>query len=118
MVLMNLFARHQWRKRHKEQTCGHWEKGEEGEVYGKSAMETSITMSEMDSQWEFAVRLQELKEEPCINLEGWGGEGHGREIQEKGDMFLNLKMEIKKIKSYHNCCCCFINKSCPTLATP
>ena len=89
MVLMNLFARHQWRKRHKEETCGHWERGEEGEVYGESAMETSITMCEMDSQWEFAVRLlQELKEEP------WGGEGHGREIQEKGDMFLNLKMEI------------------------
>ena len=74
--------------------------GREGEMYGESTMETSITMCEMDSQWEFAVHLKELKEEPRINLEGWGGEGHGREIQEKGDMFLNLKMEIKKIKSY------------------
>ena len=61
MVLMNLFAKHQWRKRHKEQTCGRWERGEEGEMYGESTMETYITMCEMDSQWEFAVCLRELK---------------------------------------------------------
>ena len=31
------------------------EKGEEGEIYGKSNMETYITMCKIDSQWEFAV---------------------------------------------------------------
>ena len=90
MVLMNLFARHQWRKRHKEQTCGHWERGEEGEMYGENTMETYITMCEMDSQWEFAICLRELKQELCINLEGWGGEGHGKEIQEGGNMWFLL----------------------------
>ena len=28
----------------------------------------------------------ELKQGLCINLEGWGGEGDGREGQEGGDM--------------------------------
>ena len=87
MVLMNLFARHQWRKRHKEQTCGNWERGEEGEMYGENTVETYITMCEMNSQWEFAVHLRELKQELCINLEGWGGEGHGKEIQEGENMW-------------------------------
>ena len=32
MVLMSLFAGQQWRPRHKEQTCGHSEEGEEGQV--------------------------------------------------------------------------------------
>ena len=32
----------------------------------------------LDSQWEFAVWLRKLKQELCINLEGWdGGEEMG-----------------------------------------
>ena len=42
MVLMNLFARQQWRKRHKEQTYGPGERGGDSEMYGKSNMETYI----------------------------------------------------------------------------
>ena len=42
MVLMNLFAGQQWRNRHREQTYGHGERGGQGEVYGKSNMETCI----------------------------------------------------------------------------
>ena len=38
----------------------------------------------IDSQWEFAVRLRKLKQGLCINLEGWDGEGDGREVQ-KGE---------------------------------
>ena len=45
----------QWRNRHREQTYGHGEKGGEGEMYGKSNMETHITVYKIDSQWEFAV---------------------------------------------------------------
>ena len=33
----------------------------EGEMYGKSNMETYITICKIDSQWEFAVCLTKLK---------------------------------------------------------
>ena len=39
-------------------------------MYGKSNMETSITICKINSQWEFAVRLRKLKEGLCVNLEG------------------------------------------------
>ena len=39
-------------------------------MYGKSSMETYITMYNIDSQWEFAVWLRKLKQGFCINLEG------------------------------------------------
>ena len=54
MVLKNLFTGQQWRKRHKEKIYGHGERGGEGEMYGKSNMETYITIYKIDSQWEFA----------------------------------------------------------------
>ena len=44
MVPKNLFSGQQWRNRHSEQTYGHGERGEEGEMYGKSNMETYITI--------------------------------------------------------------------------
>ena len=47
-------------------------------------METNITLWKIDSQWEFAVCLRELKQGLCINLEDWDGEGDGREVQEGG----------------------------------
>ena len=55
MVLKNLFAGQQWRNRHREQTYGHEEKGEEGEICGESNMETYITICKIDSQQEFAI---------------------------------------------------------------
>ena len=42
----------------------------EGEMYGKSNMETYITICKIDSQWEFVVWLRKLKQGLCINLEG------------------------------------------------
>ena len=50
---------------------------------GESNMETFITIRKIDSQWEFAVCLRELKQGFCINLEGWDG---GREAQKGGDI--------------------------------
>ena len=49
-------------------------------MYGKSNVETYITMCKIDSQWEFAVWLKKLKQGLCINLEGWrwGGRWGGR----------------------------------------
>ena len=44
MVLKNLFRGQQWRNRHREQTYGQGERGGEGEMYGKSNMETYITV--------------------------------------------------------------------------
>ena len=57
MVPKNLFAGQQWRNRHREQTYGHGERGEEGEMYGKSNMETHITICNISSQQEFGIWL-------------------------------------------------------------
>ena len=42
----------------------------EGEMYGKSNMETYITICKIESQRELAVQLRKLKQGFCINLEG------------------------------------------------
>ena len=54
-------------------------------MYGKSKMETYITVCKIDSQWEFAAWLRKLKHGLCINLEvgsggRWKGGSKGREI--------------------------------------
>ena len=64
--------------------------GGEGEMYGKSNMETYITTCKLDSQWELAVCLRKLKQELCINLEGWDGEGDGREVQKGRDICIPM----------------------------
>jgi len=48
---------------------GHGERGGRGEMYGDSNIEIYITIYKIDSQWEFAVCLRELKQGLCINLE-------------------------------------------------
>ena len=53
-------------------------------MYGKSNMETYITICKIDSQWEFAVWLRKLKQGLCINLEWWEVEGDGREVKGRG----------------------------------
>ena len=55
MALKNLFTGQQWRNRHREQTYGHGEKGEEGEMYGERNMDIYNTICKIDSQWEFTV---------------------------------------------------------------
>ena len=42
-------------------------------MYGKSNMETYITICKIDSQREFAVCLRILKQGLSKNLEGWDG---------------------------------------------
>ena len=49
-------------------------------MYGKSYMETYITICKIDIQWEFAVWLRKLKQGLYINLEGWDGQRDGREV--------------------------------------
>ena len=53
-------------------------------------METYITMCKIDSQGEFAVCLRKLNQGLCINLEGWDGEGDGREVQNRGDICIPM----------------------------
>ena len=76
--------------RHKELTYGHGERGRKGEIYGKSNMETYITICKIDSQQEFALWLRKLKQGLYINLEGWNGEGDGKEFQKGGDICIPM----------------------------
>ena len=59
-------------------------------MYGNSNMETYITICKMGNQWEFAVCLRKLQQGLCINLEGWGAEGNGREVQKGGNMYIPM----------------------------
>ena len=59
-------------------------------MYGKSIMDTYITLYKIDSQWEFAVWLRKLKQGLCLNLEGWDGAGDGREVQKAGDICMSM----------------------------
>ena len=73
-----------------EKQRGHGERGGQNEMYGKSNMETYITICKIESQWEFSVSLRKLKQGLCINLEGWYGEGAGREDQKGGDICIPM----------------------------
>ena len=53
-------------------------------MYGKSNMETYITICKIGSQQEFAVRLRKLKQGLCIHLEGWDGEEMGGRFKREG----------------------------------
>ena len=59
-------------------------------MYGESNLETYITICKIDSQWEFAVCLRKPKQGLCINLEGWYGEGNGREVQKGRDICIPM----------------------------
>ena len=65
-------------------------RGEEGEMYRESNMETYLTICKIDSQQEFAICLREHKQGLCINLEEWDGEGDGREVQEGGNIYIPM----------------------------
>ena len=64
-------------------------------MYGKSNMETYITICEIDSQQEFALWLRKLKQGLCFNLEGWDGEGDGREFQKEGDICIPMAIHVE-----------------------
>ena len=59
-------------------------------MYGKSNMETYITICKIESQWKFTVWLRKLKQGLCINLEEWDGEGDGRELQKGGGIHIPM----------------------------
>ena len=49
-----------------------------------------FTICKIYSQQKFAVWLRKLKQRLCINLEGWNGEGDGREVQKGGDICIPM----------------------------
>ena len=59
-------------------------------MYGKSNMETYITICKIDNQQEFALWLRKLKQGLCINLDGWDREGDRREAQKAGDICIPM----------------------------
>jgi len=59
-------------------------------MYGKSDMETYITICKLDSQQEFAVWLRKLIQGLCINLVGWDGQEDGREFQKERDICIPM----------------------------
>ena len=52
--------------------------------------EIYIIIYKIDSQWEFAVWLRKLKQGLCINLDGWDGEGDGRDTPKGGDICIPM----------------------------
>ena len=66
-------------------------------MYGKSNMETYITICKIESQWKFTVWLRKLKQGLCINLEEWDGEGDGRELQKGGDICISLVQLLSRV---------------------
>ena len=65
---------------------GHGERRGEGELFGESNMETYFTLCKIDSQQEFALWLRKHKQELCVSLEGWDGEGDGKEVHKGVDI--------------------------------
>ena len=57
---------------------------------GESNMEPSITVCKIDSQPELAVWLRKPKQQLCIKLEGWDGEGDGRQVQKGRDICIPM----------------------------
>ena len=60
------------------------ERGGESVMYGKSTMETYMTMCKIDSQWAFTVWLRKLKQGLCINLGGGMGKEKGGRFKREG----------------------------------
>ena len=85
MVLKNLFTGQQWRNRHREQTYGHGERAGEGEIYGKSNMETFTTRCKKIRQpVEICSMSQGTQTGALYQVEAWDGEGDGGRLEREG----------------------------------
>ena len=90
MVWKNLF-RLQWRNRHKEQTYGHGEKGEEGEKYGKSNLDGNLHYHMHNRQpTGICCMAQETQTGALYQPRGVGLEGDGREVEKGGEIYIPM----------------------------
>ena len=66
-------------------------------MYGKSNVETYITICKIGSQWEFFVWLRKLKGGGrfCINLEGWDGKGDASGFQKGWDICIPMLIHVE-----------------------
>ena len=64
-------------------------------MYRKSNVGTYITICKIDSQREFAVWLRKLKQGLCSNLEGWDGEGDGKEDPKGEDIRIPMVIHVE-----------------------
>ena len=101
VLIMNLFAGHQWKSSHRGQTYGHEERRGDSETYRESNMETYMTICKIDSQRKFAVCLRELKQGLCINVEGW--EGDGRKFQKEEDICIPMSFPCDSASKEPSC---------------
>ena len=62
--------------------------GGEGDMYGKSNTETYITICKIDNRNFLSGSGNSNR--GCINLEGWDGEGDGREFQKGEDICIPM----------------------------
>ena len=70
MVLKNLFTGQQWRNRHREQTYGHGDRGEEGEMYVKTNIE--LTLPYVKQSMGICCMAQETQTGALYQLRGVG----------------------------------------------
>ena len=63
--------------------------GGEVEVYRESNMETYFTICKIVNR-NLLYGSGNSKQGLCINLEGWDGEGDGREVQKGGDICIPM----------------------------
>ena len=56
-------------------------------MYGKSNMETYITICKIGGQWEFTVWLRKLKLGLCVTLEWWDRREMGGRLRRRGYMY-------------------------------
>ena len=60
------------------------------EKFNVDKYQTNWSWDLIHTKREFAVWLWKLKQGLCINLEGWDGEGDGREVQRGGDICIPM----------------------------
>ena len=90
-ALMSLSAGQQWTRRLREQTVdAGWGGGDSGKDGGSHGETHASPYAEWDNQWKSAVWHRELKPVRCENLEGGGGAGGGREVQEGGHICIHV----------------------------
>ena len=88
MVLKSLFSGQQW-KNIENRPVGIG-RGEKRVRCMESNMGAYITICKIGSQGEFTACLRKPKQELCTNLEGWVGEGSGREVQNRGHICIPM----------------------------
>ena len=92
MVLMNLFAKQQWRHRHREQTCGQcW--GRRGRWWDEWREKLGCIYTSIWKQTANGNLLCDSGNSNgglCNNLEGWELTGRAREIQEGGGICIPM----------------------------